>query len=84
MTILSAQTQIAERWLRSRKGRARFERFMSSARDTVLPSILDRLDLWRERARTRRRLLTLDDRLLRDIGISRAEAWQEASKPFWK
>jgi uncharacterized protein YjiS (DUF1127 family) len=32
----------------------------------------------------RRRLLTLDDRMLRDVGISRAEVHGEAEKPFWR
>lgn len=40
--------------------------------------------VWQERARSRRRLLTLDDHMLSDIGRSRAEAVREASKPFWK
>jgi uncharacterized protein YjiS (DUF1127 family) len=35
---------------------------------------------WRER----RILETLDDRTLRDIGISRSQALVEARKPFWK
>lgn len=41
------------------------------------------LEIWQVRARQRRDLLDLDDRLLRDIGINRAEAEREASKPFW-
>jgi len=36
-----------------------------------------------ERWRQRQALLELDDRLLRDIGISREQAIQEADKPFW-
>ena len=32
----------------------------------------------------RRHLLELDDRLLDDIGFSRAMARREAAKPFWK
>ena len=40
--------------------------------------------LWHERARQRRRLLELDDRMLKDIGVSRADAVREASKPFWQ
>jgi uncharacterized protein YjiS (DUF1127 family) len=35
---------------------------------------------WRER----RILETLDDRMLRDIGVSRSQAFAEARKPFWK
>lgn len=39
---------------------------------------------WRERSRQRRQLLSLDDQRLKDIGISRADAEVEASKPFWE
>ena len=40
--------------------------------------------LWHERARQRRQLLELDDDMLRDIGITRADAVGEAGKPFWR
>ena len=39
---------------------------------------------WRERSRQRRALLRLDDRMLRDIGLSRADVEGEVSKPFWR
>ena len=39
---------------------------------------------WQERERGRHHLRELDDRLLRDIGISRADVEREASKPFWR
>jgi uncharacterized protein YjiS (DUF1127 family) len=39
---------------------------------------------WEQRVRERRALASLDDRLLRDIGISRADAEQEVRKPFWE
>ena len=42
---------------------------------------------WRRaiaRARQRRALAALDDRLLRDIGGTRAAARFEARKPFWR
>ena len=38
---------------------------------------------WQERARQRHALATLDDRMLKDIGISRVSANAEARKPFW-
>jgi uncharacterized protein YjiS (DUF1127 family) len=38
---------------------------------------------WQELARQRRALLALDERLLKDIGITRADAELEASRPFW-
>lgn len=37
-----------------------------------------------DRARQRRVLADLDDRLLRDIGRTWDEAWREASKPAWR
>lgn len=43
-----------------------------------------RLWSWYLRARQRRELLWLDERLLRDIGITAEEARREAVKPFWR
>jgi uncharacterized protein YjiS (DUF1127 family) len=40
--------------------------------------------LWRERARQRQALAALDERLLRDIGVTCYEAEQECNKPFWR
>jgi uncharacterized protein YjiS (DUF1127 family) len=45
----------------------------------VFTTLLD----WQERARQRRRLSELDDRLLKDIGLSRADVAREVEKPFW-
>jgi uncharacterized protein YjiS (DUF1127 family) len=39
---------------------------------------------WRRRVADREHLLTLDDGMLRDIGLSRADIEVEASKPFWR
>lgn len=36
-----------------------------------------------EVARQRRALLKLGDSALKDFGASRADAWAEASKPWW-
>lgn len=38
---------------------------------------------WRQLAAERRELRQLDATILKDIGISRAEALREASRPFW-
>ncbi len=46
--------------------------------------ILATLALWAERRRQRRALLELDEALLRDIGLSGADAWHEGTKAFWR
>ena len=53
----------------------------TSPSDTGLIATFDR---WLERRRQRRALLVLDDKLLKDIGLSAADAWHEAHKPFWR
>ncbi|WP_416900121.1 MAG: DUF1127 domain-containing protein [Minwuia sp.] len=42
------------------------------------------LAAWQQRANERTALASLDDRLLRDIGIDRQSAAVEAKKPFWR
>ena len=44
----------------------------------------DALATWLERGRQRRALRRLDDRMLRDIGLSHADVELEAGKPFWQ
>ncbi|MES9871354.1 MAG: DUF1127 domain-containing protein [Sedimenticola sp.] len=39
--------------------------------------------LWQRQCQ-RRQLMTLEDHLLKDVGISRADAVREGQKPFWK
>jgi uncharacterized protein YjiS (DUF1127 family) len=39
---------------------------------------------WRQRSRERAQLATLDERMLRDIGISRGDVLSELNKPFWR
>jgi len=39
---------------------------------------------WRRRARDRAELARLDDRMLRDIGITRADSEFLSNKPFWR
>jgi uncharacterized protein YjiS (DUF1127 family) len=39
---------------------------------------------WAERARQRRALLSLDDWMLKDIGLSRADVMREYDKPVWR
>jgi uncharacterized protein YjiS (DUF1127 family) len=49
-----------------------------------LTAALGTVRLWRQRSRDRRILRDLDDQLLRDIGLSRADVEAEARKPFWR
>ena len=38
---------------------------------------------WHERSRQRHQLAALDDHMLRDIGLTRGQATQEAARPYW-
>lgn len=46
--------------------------------------LISRLFAWHERARQRWLLSGLDDHMLRDIGLSRADVEGEVSKHFWQ
>jgi len=39
---------------------------------------------WRRRVRGRAELAELDDRMLKDIGLTRADAEFLSNKPFWR
>jgi uncharacterized protein YjiS (DUF1127 family) len=47
-------------------------------------ALLAQLRQWRARVRGRQLLRDFDDRMLRDLGICRAEAIREARKRFWR
>jgi len=40
--------------------------------------------LWHRRGQERRQLARFGERQLADIGLSRADQWQECRKPFWQ
>jgi uncharacterized protein YjiS (DUF1127 family) len=50
----------------------------------MLVRLAETLAVGRERRRQRVALARLDDRMLRDIGLTAADVEGEASKPFWK
>lgn len=45
--------------------------------------LLRRLDAMVAVSRQRRELLTFDDRMLKDIGVTRADVQREANRRFW-
>lgn len=51
---------------------------------SLLARGLNALCTWQQRSRERCDLLSLSERLLRDIGLSRADVEREACKPFWR
>ena len=46
--------------------------------------VMETLILWSERSRQRRELAELNDRALKDIGLTRIDALRESAKPFWR
>jgi len=58
--------------------------FRSAARRSAGTGLYATLGVWRQRARERAQLARLSDRMLADIGISRADAEFLINKPFWR
>ncbi|MEJ0015334.1 MAG: DUF1127 domain-containing protein [Acetobacteraceae bacterium] len=56
---------------------------LSFPRTPRLPSWSDMRGAWR-RYRTRQRISELDSFMLKDIGVTFADAEREANKPFWR
>jgi uncharacterized protein YjiS (DUF1127 family) len=52
-------------------------------RSGVLVKLVHSIRRWHELSRQRSQLARLDERTLRDLGISHAEARQEARRRFW-
>jgi uncharacterized protein YjiS (DUF1127 family) len=57
---------------------------LGSVRRSRVGSLLRRILTWLERVRQRQALLALDDWVLKDIGLSRADVMREGDKPFWQ
>jgi uncharacterized protein YjiS (DUF1127 family) len=48
-----------------------------------ITAIIRQLRRWRDLYQQRHQLASLSDATLKDIGLSRADVEQEASRPFW-
>ena len=77
LTVIETPQSAAARAL------ARLDRRLPSPA-VVLQAAWRVLLCWQRRINDRRQLAELDDGLLKDIGVSRAEAEAESWKPFWK
>ncbi len=58
--------------------------YAASTRQRLLVDLVAMFERWLERRRERRALLRMSEGMLKDIGISAADAWQESEKPFWR
>jgi len=54
------------------------------AKSGVAGRMLTTWRAWRRRARDRAELAGLDDRMLKDIGLTRGDAEFLSNKPFWR
>ena len=72
MTMTMTSTQP----LRRASGLSRAAGAISGAIETLL--------VWCERRRERRDLASLNDQILRDVGLTRADIEREYRKPFWQ
>ena len=51
---------------------------------SLLLRAVEAVERWSERHRQRKALLDLPEDTLHDIGLSRADVYAEATKPFWR
>jgi uncharacterized protein YjiS (DUF1127 family) len=51
---------------------------------TIIRKAFDAMLKWHDRSRARWDLLRLDDRMLSDVGLTRADVYREANKPLWR
>jgi uncharacterized protein YjiS (DUF1127 family) len=55
----------------------------SSSRGSTLMRVVAMIEMAMDRRRSRLALMELSDAQLKDIGISRSEAFREANRQFW-
>lgn len=58
--------------------------YLAHERTTLVARVKQAVDEWRARISERRQLTGLDERMLRDIGLTKLDIWHEANKPFWR
>ena len=51
---------------------------------TLWRSFVAVIAMWQTRAKQRRELLEMEPWVLRDLGLSKADAAAESAKPFWR
>ena len=71
-TTLGGQSELRPEAVGRRQGKA------------FLIRVFDALGEWQDRSAGRRRLASLDSRMLSDVGIDHAAADAEWAKPFWQ
>jgi len=54
------------------------------ATPTLFAGLLALLSAWLHRSRSRHDLASLDEHMLRDIGLTRFQVEIESTKPFWR
>ncbi|HKY95543.1 MAG TPA: DUF1127 domain-containing protein [Kiloniellales bacterium] len=55
-----------------------------SAGPGMMSRLWSTLATWRNRAVMRHHLLAMNEHMLKDIGLTRADAQREVNKPFWE
>lgn len=61
---------------------SKFLRASRKIRRVVIKGLAS-LAIWQERAEQRHALGELNEHMLKDIGVSSADAYRESRKPFW-
>jgi len=51
---------------------------------SALGRLVGTLLVWQARSRERHALGSMDDHMLKDVGLNRADVSREADKPFWR
>ena len=69
---------------RTRAGAVRDPALRRAVGWPITTALVELFSVWLDRRRQRRQLYALDDRMLRDIGLTRADVEVETHKHFWR